>query len=209
MTHQHYIKPRPPPEALFGSFAPLQVKKTFRIDSLANFTIELGATQDGGTVRKAFSTATYKNDPEMLRQFRSLADATMDRLGDVPGLQFIVSTQPFGQFITSRATTSGGNFLGLDAEDGNRVLICLTVDWKNQKDDEMVDAAIQRLIELGNMEARRLNALDDVFLNYAAPWQNPYGGVGQKNLEAYMEVSRMYDPLQLFQKAVPGGFKLV
>ena len=210
MTHQHYTKPEAPPETVFGSFKPLQMSSTFRIDNLTNFTIELESTQDGGTVRKAFATATYKNDLEMLQRFNNLANATMDQLSLVDGLQFIVSMQPFGQFITSKSTATGGNFLGLEAEDGDRVLFGLTVDWASKADDEVVNAAIRKLVEEANMQARELNALDDyVFQNYAATWQDVYGSVGEKNLEAFREVSRKYDPSQLFQKAVPGGFKLV
>ena len=47
-----------------------------------------------------------------------------------------------------------------------------------------------------------------VFMNYAAPWQNVYSGVGTANQEALQAVGRMSDPLQVFQNAVPGGFKL-
>lgn len=210
MTHQHYTKPEAPPEELFGSFSLLQVSNTFRIDSLTNFTVELEAHPDGGTVRKAFATATYRNDLEMLRRFQALAEATMDQLADVHELLFIVSLQPFGQFITDKASTTGGNLLGLDAEDGDRVLICLTVDWPNKADDETVYAAIQQLLAQAKGEAQKLNALDDyVFLNYAAPWQHVFDGVGAANLEAFKQVSKIYDPSQLFQKAVPGGFKLV
>ncbi|KAM0333066.1 hypothetical protein ACHAQA_001724, partial [Verticillium albo-atrum] len=209
MTHQHYTKPEAPPESVFGALAPFQVSQTFRIDSLKNFTVELEAKPDGGKIRKAFATATFKNNLEMLRRFQVLADDTMTLLGDVPGFLFVVSMQPFGQFITGKSDASGGNLLGLDAGDGDRVLICLTVDWHDKADDEMVEAEIQKLVEEAYQQAEALDAVDDfVFQNYAAPWQDVYGGVGEENLEVFRKVSRVYDPLQVFQKAVLGGFKL-
>lgn len=210
ITHQHYTKPQPPPKTVFGSFEGLPIHTTFRVDSLTNFTIELQSVQDGGKVRKAFATATYKNNLEMLHRFHKLSETTMDELSPVTGLQFIVSMQPFGQIITSKSAQTGGNFLGLEAEDGDRVLVCLTVDWSNKTDDDIVEAAIRDLVEQANLFAQNINALDDyVFQNYAATWQDVYGSVGKKNHESFKEVSRRYDPSQLFQKAVPGGFKLV
>ncbi|KAK1086311.1 hypothetical protein LTR48_003687, partial [Friedmanniomyces endolithicus] len=47
-----------------------------------------------------------------------------------------------------------------------------------------------------------------LYLNYAAPWQKPIAGYGAANVANLMAVSRKYDPLQVFQKQVPGGFKL-
>jgi hypothetical protein len=209
MTHQHYTKPEAPAESVFGAFEPLQVQKSFRIDSLTNFTIELESTQDNGTMRKAFSTATYKNNRELLHKLQTISFEVFDQLAEVPGMLFIVSLQPFGQFITAKAAETGGNLLGLDAEDGDRVLVGLTIEWDDKADDEVVNAGIQQLVQRTDAEAEALGAADDyIFLNYASPWQDPYGGVGEENLEAYREASLKYDPEQLFQRAVPGGFKL-
>ncbi|KAH6661823.1 FAD binding domain-containing protein [Halenospora varia] len=209
MTHQHYTKHEAPPETVFGDFSPLQTQKTFRIDTLKNFTIELESKPDGGTIRKAFATATYANNVEMLQRFSDLATATMDSVRSVPGLQFIVSMQPFGQFITSRAAATGGNFLGLDVDDGERVLIGLTLSWTYDADDETIDEAIRFLIEEAGVQANELEAEDDfVFMNYAALWQDVYAGVGETNREEFRKVSKMYDQPQIFQRGVPGGFKL-
>ena len=46
------------------------------------------------------------------------------------------------------------------------------------------------------------------YLNYAAPFQDPFASYGEKNLQLLREVSKKYDPDQVFQKLVPGGFKL-
>ncbi|KAH8655080.1 hypothetical protein BGZ60DRAFT_472959 [Tricladium varicosporioides] len=209
MTHQHYTRSETPKETVFGDFSPLQTQNTFRVDTLKNFTIELESKPDGGTIRKAFATATYTNNLEMLQSFSNLAVATMSSVRSVPGLQFIVSMQPFGQFITSRAAATGGNFLGLDIEDGERVLVGLTLSWDYEADDETLDQALRSLIAEAGAQAAELGAEDDfVFMNYAAPWQDVYAGVGERNREEFRKVSRVYDPLQIFQRGVPGGFKL-
>ena len=47
-----------------------------------------------------------------------------------------------------------------------------------------------------------------LYLNYAAPSQDPIAGYGNVNLAALRRVSRIYDPDQVFQNLVPGGYKL-
>ena len=47
-----------------------------------------------------------------------------------------------------------------------------------------------------------------LYLNYAASFQDPIAGYGNASVSMLQAVSKKYDPDQLFQKQVPGGFKL-
>ena len=47
-----------------------------------------------------------------------------------------------------------------------------------------------------------------VYLNYAAGGQDVMGGYGSESLERLRKMSREVDPGGLFQRGVPGGFKL-
>lgn len=49
-----------------------------------------------------------------------------------------------------------------------------------------------------------------VYLNYAFDFQDPIGSYGEKNQAFLQETSKnyRYNPEGLFQKGVPGGFKL-
>ncbi|CAI4212336.1 unnamed protein product [Parascedosporium putredinis] len=47
-----------------------------------------------------------------------------------------------------------------------------------------------------------------VHLNFAGRFQKPFCGYGADNLEFLREVAGKYDPDQVFQELVPGGFKL-
>jgi len=46
------------------------------------------------------------------------------------------------------------------------------------------------------------------YLNYAHPDQHPLESYGADNLQHLEEASRKFDPEGVFQKLVPGGFKL-
>lgn len=45
-------------------------------------------------------------------------------------------------------------------------------------------------------------------MNYAYPTQDVIGSYGAENVEFLRRVSRKYDPAQVFQRLVPGGYKL-
>lgn len=47
------------------------------------------------------------------------------------------------------------------------------------------------------------------YLNYAAQDQDPLGSYGEENLARLRAVSGKFDPRGMFQRNVPGGFKLV
>jgi hypothetical protein len=47
------------------------------------------------------------------------------------------------------------------------------------------------------------------YLNFAAWFQDPLGGYGKEQKDVLKEVARKYDPTSLFQRQLPGGFKLL
>ncbi|UZP34741.1 hypothetical protein NXS19_002557 [Fusarium pseudograminearum] len=55
-------------------------------------------------------------------------------------------------------------------------------------------------IEGGNLEW--------TYLNYADKTQNPLGSYGLENIRKMKDAAAKYDPGQVFQKLVPGGFKI-
>lgn len=74
--------------------------------------------------------------------------------------------------------------------------------------DDAIYATTEKLLE-GEMKAKEAGVWNKyLYLNYATRWQKPIQEYGQPNVDMLRRVSRKYDPLQLFQVGVPGGFKL-
>lgn len=46
------------------------------------------------------------------------------------------------------------------------------------------------------------------YLNYAAPAQNPLASYGDVNVQFLKNVATKYDPEGVFQRLMPGGFKI-
>lgn len=124
------------------------------------------------------------------------------------GIQLIF--QPLWR--TSRARSfaaSGGNVLGLEDADEDLVIVLATTTWQSSGSDELVNQVMKDFIDEAQVMAKKAKVNSRyIYTNYAAGWQDPMKGYGEKSLEFLKEVSRIYDPGQVFQKQVPGGFKL-
>lgn len=47
-----------------------------------------------------------------------------------------------------------------------------------------------------------------IYLNYAGEFQDPLGSYGKANVAKIAALSAKYDPKGVFQKLVPGGYKI-
>ncbi|TKA42876.1 hypothetical protein B0A54_07092 [Friedmanniomyces endolithicus] len=193
----------------FQNFTSLpQIFNTMRISNLTDFTLELAASNPDGR-RQLFVTGTYANSAKMMSEIFNIANSTVQALIPVPGISYSLSFQPEPTIITSKAASRGGNSLGLTAADGNLFNLLLTVSWDSAAYDARIDTQAKALFDQAETYAKANGFYNEyLYLNYAAPWQKPIAGYGAANVANLMAVSRKYDPLQVFQKQVPGGFKL-
>lgn len=85
----------------------------------------------------------------------------------------------------------------------------LSALWPNSAANAAVDQVSRQAMATISRQAKAKGMLKTFqYLNYAAPWQMPLASYGAENLEFLKTVSEKYDPHALFQKHVPGGFKL-
>jgi hypothetical protein len=117
--------------------------------------------------------------------------------------------QPLPTYISRLSVAKGGNVLGLDSVKDNALLwlgtaAVKTVDQEKIVRDKM--AAFSKAIEDyatfvgGNVPWR--------YLNYADSTQDPLKSYGTTNINFIKMVAAKYDPYAVFQKKVPGGFKI-
>lgn len=164
--------------------------------------------------RSAWFTLTFKNNAAFMETLYQLAEEMVDKIKDTAGLFLGIEFFPLPQTIIKHGKSNGGNSLGLDAEGGDLVVINLDANWWKKSDDELVTAHLWKMIEEAKDLAKQKGIWDEyLYLNYASRFgshrtQNVMQSYGSKNLDAMRAVSKRYDPTGLFQKAVPGGFKL-
>ena len=208
-SHVSYTKPEANPPFLQPLTSIPQTFSTARIASLTDFTVELNSSNPSGH-RQLFATGTYGNSVDMMRTIWQLGNSTAQPVRGISNLKWSLSYQPLPTIITSKAATSGGNSLGLDVSDGNLFNVLLTATWDSASDDAAVNAAVQSLFSQASAKAKSLGVFNEyLYLNYAAPWQDPITGYGAGARSSLRAASKKYDPSQTFQKNVPGGFKLL
>ena len=136
-------------------------------------------------------------------------NTTTQSLTDVQDLIYPLTWEPIPAAITAKTASLGGNSLGLDPSAGPLVLCVVSVSWSLASDDARIIAATKDLFAKIDKAATAAGLFNRFkYLNYATSWQDPIGGYGPENKARLRAVSRKYDPAGLFQKAVPGGFKL-
>ena len=99
--------------------------------------------------------------------------------------------------------------LGLHAADGPLVSVLLLSYWEKKTDDAAVIAFMEG--SLKNMRAdaaARGTIVPYICMNYAFTGQDVISSYGPANKAKLRAASEKYDPVGLFQKGFPGGFKL-
>lgn len=154
---------------------------------------------------------TFRASESFAKQLYKLVDAYAAKLlpPTIPGFQTAITLQPLPQILTSKGTKNGGNVLGFTPEDGNVVNAILTTYWDDAADDDRVQGESERLIEEAQKMAKEAKVnIRALYLNYAAKWQDPIGGYGEDEVQFLKEMSTKYDSNGVFQKGIPGGYKV-
>ena len=224
-----HTKPQANPPTLqpFTAINP-QAFHTLRVDSLSSLTEEQGAIAPVGfrlvhpflatpwnsiladqENSQLWITTTFKNDLSVLNAVYEKYSVSIGKVEKVRGIIWSLTFQPIVPAITSKSGPQGGNSLGLDPSDGSLVKALLLAFWSDASDDELVNEVGAKFIDDIETIAREKGVYHRfVYLNYANKNQNPidgYGAASKANLQA---VSKKYDPQGLFQRGLPGGFKL-
>lgn len=127
----------------------------------------------------------------------------------MPGLVWTTLSQHLLPIVIEKTAGLGGNSLGLDAADGPRIITLVAATWDNAADDEAVTAAAKSVIKQIEHAAKSRGVYDPFkYLNYAYAGQAVFEGYGRKSKWYLQAISKKYDPQGVFQKQVPGGFKL-
>lgn len=164
--------------------------------------------------REIFATGTYGNSAAIMSKVFDLANTTAQPLIDIVNISFSISFQPQPQpqvIIRESAVSNGGadNSLGLATSNGNLFNLLISVSWDDANDDELVVSRVKKFIAETDSVGEQMRLRNPyIYLNYAATWQDPIDGYGVMAKNELRKVSEKYDPDGMFQKQVPGGFKL-
>ena len=153
---------------------------------------------------------SLKMDRQLLQFIADTFYAQEATVADVEKILLIAAIQPITDSAIKAMQKNGGNALGLDLSKGPYFVLNFNAAWTKAEDEPKFQAVIANTIKLIKAEAKRRNLDNDfIYLNYASEFQDPIGSYGKKNKERLIQISKKYDPKQVFQYLQPGGFKLV
>lgn len=190
------------------------LQSTMRLDNMAGLANELAATSPNGE-RVFYMTITHGNSLAMLNATYEAWRASVAQITNVAGITWSLSLEPLPPSIYARHSIQ--NALGLTDRGGGDdekglVVVLLTASWTEAADDAVVAATGKALFKAMKQAAEDLDEYDRyLYLNYAnsASWQGkPIAGYGAANVARLRQTSAKVDPFGVFQRNVPGGFKL-
>lgn len=101
--------------------------------------------------------------------------------------------------------------MGLSSQKDNALLFMITVMVRSAEQKQAAypkcKAFLTMLRDFARSTDEDLN-LDWEYINYADESQDPLATYGSENVKRLRNISREYDPEQVFQKLCRGGFKL-
>ncbi|PWY74321.1 FAD-binding domain-containing protein [Aspergillus heteromorphus CBS 117.55] len=116
--------------------------------------------------------------------------------------------QPIGSAWLSASASRGGNALGLNASE---IYICYAevVEWIGEAYDDIVNQWVEETTYLINNKTLEAGFYDPFnYMGDAAGFQDIFGGYGAGGLERLRTVAMRYDPDGVWQRFMPGGFKV-
>ncbi|KAL8942836.1 MAG: hypothetical protein Q9211_001222 [Gyalolechia sp. 1 TL-2023] len=156
--------------------------------------------------RELFFTTTVKNDHATLLETYAAYKRGAEAMRRVRGMIWTLVLEPL---LPAMMREGQPHSLGLATRTEPLVIVLFTVVWKDTTDDELVDQSTRGIIrQIDQYAASRGTADTYRYLNDCASWQRPFDGYGAENKRFLQDMSRVYDPNGLFQRACVGGFKL-
>jgi hypothetical protein len=151
-----------------------------------------------------FANTVFSPRLSVLKTVYGLWNDSINIVSNVTGLQYSMNFQRMPTYVAGNT-----NSLGLSPGDGPLTLLQISVTWKLASDDTFMKTAVQNL--MASMEKETKGGVFNRFkyLNYAASFQDPLDGYGPASKSKLITASKKYDPTGVFQKALPGGFKLL
>ena len=198
-----YTKPEPKPSVYAPLVAIPTISNTLGVTQLHVLANESAIPQ----TNQLFQTGTYGVDAKLLARISDLANETLSTFHPSGSMQWILTFEPLPAVFVARG--AGKNVLGTTPASGNSVILLLSASWSDNTASETVYGKAEELMGKINKAAQQMGLLKEfVYANYGGRHQRPFESYGKANYQFLKKVAGRYDPKGMFQKQVPGGFKL-
>jgi hypothetical protein len=187
---------------------------------------DIPATFDGTAAHNSFTELTEANPVDFVvprwtyamtniyldnATYVDVANACAEfaaQMSTINGGTFALMPQPISTSMIDASKATGGNALGLKSRP--QLWFTINIGWNNAADDAKAIAIATASVAKVEAITKSRGLYDPfVFLNDAGASQKVIQSYGPANFAKMKKVSVKYDPNGMFQKQVPGGFKIV
>ncbi|EWC47300.1 hypothetical protein DRE_03419 [Drechslerella stenobrocha 248] len=182
---------------------------TLQVRKYGTMAQELGGSDMAG-LRQDMRDLTILVDSTIYNEFWLVFnDRLVKPFSNVPGFQATLAFHPITPKAVQAGKNRGGNSLGLDNITKPILVVNLTTQWASPADDKRIRAALEDIHANYILHAKNRKLYHEyIYLNYARQSDNPLASYGTAAAKALQCASQKYDPNGVFQKQVPGGFKV-
>ncbi|KIW15121.1 hypothetical protein PV08_07908 [Exophiala spinifera] len=195
----------PPVFEGFNRLQPFQ--SSTKVRSVADLCIELNANNPHGLRSKVLNFSVTGDAEILLKVISIYREALIQHKDKVKNFVPALLIQPL--LPRMLPDDEGSHTLGVSKKDGPLYIICLLWSWTEVCDDELaiqIAYDIRDKAKAAASSAGRLHRY--VYLNYADSDQDVFASYGESNLKTLLEVSKKYDPNQIFTRLRPGYIKV-
>ncbi|KAI4592692.1 hypothetical protein KJ359_010594 [Pestalotiopsis sp. 9143b] len=159
--------------------------------------------------RQYWTSITVKPDIAMMETFHGKWQEALVKIKDAEGFIFSFGFHPLTKALLENSAKAGGNAMNIPPTDGPLFVILINPIWTLAKDDDRIFKTVGALVDdLRSIASEKGLLHRYIFTNYGFQADDIVSGYGEESVSKLRETSKKYDPEGMFQKGVPGGFKL-
>ncbi|KAH6676852.1 hypothetical protein F5X68DRAFT_157267 [Plectosphaerella plurivora] len=195
----------------YSKFAEIpEILNTVKMTSISEMAFEYNIPSN---YRDVWFTLCFKNDKRILAEASRLHDGLVEELkAFIPDGNFITQClfQPLPALLAKNSVAAGGNVMGMERQKDDGIMFLAVAMVKTVEQELFAYPRVKAWIQAVTDFAATIEGgnLDWKHLNYADKSQDVLAAYGADNVRMMKEAAAKFDPTQVFQKLVPGGFKI-
>jgi hypothetical protein len=181
--------------------------------SHAGMASTVGLSAAMGFRLKFFSWTLNNSHPNIVSYLEAVEDLRLEEAQKLPMTAITGSLiQPISARMRATGEAEGGdNAMGIKdiVGDSDLILYAVAIPYLMKSQGPVMEEWAQAFAVKGKHLAKDLGVYCSWhFINYSEKWQDSISSYSPEARKFLKVVSKKYDPLQIWQKQVPGGFKL-
>ncbi|KAE8151805.1 bifunctional solanapyrone synthase [Aspergillus avenaceus] len=157
--------------------------------------------------RWTYMTTTILLDNQTYVDTIDIVSQSNAAIKQITGGSLVIMAQPISKSMVDASRAIGGD--PMNVTPAAQMWFTLNIGWSLAADDEKVYQILTDAMARVEEYTKAHQVHDPfIFLNDAFSSQNPFAGYGEESYSRLRAASSAYDPRGVFQRLVPGGFKL-